>query len=98
MTYNATKLQNMLAQTRRWNNRIALRHMKTRLNCPSGCGVRRVTDFKPLAGVVVLDCGHVRGVQTEMTEAERQELVAFAATQERDGSNTLALPNGQGEQ
>jgi hypothetical protein len=82
MTWNRDKLRNMLQQVARWNNRLTLLHKNTRLNCPSGCGVRRVTDFKPLARVAVLDCSHERPVELDLPDADRRELITFLASPE----------------
>jgi hypothetical protein len=82
MTWNRDKLQNMLQQVARWNCRLALLHKNTRLNCPSGCGLQKVTDFKPLHKVALLACSHMRSVELDLPEQDRQELIAFLASPE----------------
>ncbi len=79
--YNSTKLRNMLEQVRRWNSRLALLHKKTRLNCVEH-GLREVTDFRPLAKEAILACGCRRGVDLDLTDADRQELITFLASSE----------------
>jgi len=51
-------------RTEDWNSRRRLLNFTTRLQCPSGCGLQTVIDFKPLARLAVLACLHTRTAKT----------------------------------
>jgi hypothetical protein len=87
MTWNPDKLRTMLVSSKRWNSRIALRHSKTRLRCPAGHGLQAVEDYQPLARTVTLSCRCHRGLELELSESDRLELIAFLASD--DGRITV---------
>jgi hypothetical protein len=86
MTWNPDKLRTMLGSSKRWSSRIALRHSKTRLWCREH-GLQTVTDFRPMAKVTILACGCSRSVEADFTDEDRQELIAFLASD--DGRITV---------
>jgi len=84
MTWNSTRLRQAIKQAKVWSSRLALLNRRTKLLCLEGCGLQPCVDFRPMAKETVLRCGHTRKPQTEMTDAEHQELIEFVTQSDKE--------------
>jgi len=76
--WNPTKIITSLRNLARWQSVRALLNRRTKLLCEVCHAVQPVIDYKPLASLAVLKCGHTRSVST-MTAEEYADLVRRAS-------------------